>query len=161
MKLVIITDTSSFKLKLIDDVLRRVAFDPRHQRVESITFYGVNSTDAVFVNHLRRNFPGVEIRRHLTRVPVRPGKQPNWRNVIRNEVKDEPDAGFMLTLVVSERFDSYYFNLIHTGVINNIAMARSVDPTVSDDILFTRTDGLQPYLSNSSYPLTSLNIYKD
>lgn len=76
-------------------------------------------------------------------------------------VHDEPDAGFMLTIIVSERFNMVYFNLVHTGVMTHIATARSVSPTVTDDILFTRIDNNRIYFSDSSYPLSSLNIYKD
>lgn len=161
MKLVVITDTHSFKLKLIDDVLNKIAFDPFSQHVDSITFYGSNTYDAVFIEHLRRNFPNAEMRRNSTRIPVRPGKHPNWRNVIRQEIKKEPDAGYMVTIIVSERFNMVYFNLVHVGVMNNIAMARSVSPHVTDDILFTRIDTTMPYFSDRSYPLSSLNVYKD
>lgn len=161
MKLVIITDTHSFNLKLIDDVLKRIAFDSVTQRVDSVTFYGQNAYDSVFMYHLKRNFPGAELRRNLTRVPVRPGKQPNWRNIIRQEVKSEPDAGFVLTIIASERFNMVYFNLLHAGVINNIAMARSVSPSVTDDVLFTRIDNNAMYFSDRSYPLSSLHVYRD
>lgn len=160
MKLIIITDTYDFKLKLLDDVLNRIAFNPVEQRIDSVTFYGDGGHNVIFMAHMRKHFPHAEFRRHVVHVPVRPGKQPNWRAIIREELAAEPDAGFVLTVVASERFDSVYYNLVHAGVMNNIAMAKSVSPSVTDAINFTRIDGVKDYFG-TSYPISSLHIYKD
>lgn len=161
MKLVIITDTHSFKMKLLQDLLDRVSFDGRNDRIDSITFYHKGAYDPIFLFHLRKLFPGVEMRYRNISIPVRPGKHPNWRRVIRDEIASEADAGFMLTAIISERFNMIYFNLVHCGIMNNLSVARSVSPTITGDINFTRVEPVGFYFSNTSYPVSSLNIYKD
>lgn len=162
MKIIIIMDTHSFKLKLLDDVLQRISYDRTSQRVDSIVFYHQGMYDPVFLAHLRKNFPGVNIDYTGRRIPVRPGRQSDWRHVIRDQARSAPDTGYILTVVISERFNVISYNLAHSGVLTNIAMARVISPAVSDSLPFTRLDSeTRNYFSDASYPYSSIHSYKD
>lgn len=161
MKLVIITDTHSFNLKLIDDVLRSIAYDPSSDAIRRVVFYGRTAYDTTFPHLLKRSFRDMDFSYKNKLVPVRPGTQPNWRSIIREEVRDNDYNGFMLTIVVSECFHMLYYNFIHTDLFSNIVMTRCFIPAFTDVINFTRVDDVGHYFSDLACPSSSISIYAE